>query len=72
MDEGAGGGDTDMGMLPMLGFETQHRTASGGAERSHLPLLDPAVVTKSCPGTAHCHEWPFSAVRLNTTISLNQ
>ena len=23
----------------MLGFETRHRTASGGAERSHLPLL---------------------------------
>ena len=45
MDEGAGGGDTGMGMLPMLGFETRHRTASGGAERSHLPLLDPAVVT---------------------------
>ena len=56
MDEGAGGGDTGMGMLPMLGFETRHRTASGGAERSHLPLLDTAVVTKSCPGTAHCHE----------------
>ena len=23
MDEGAGGGDTAMGMLPMLGFETR-------------------------------------------------
>ena len=56
MDEGAGGGDTAMGMLPMLGFETRHRTASGGAERSHLPLLDPAVVTKSCLGAAHCHK----------------
>ena len=56
MDEGAGGGDTAMGMFPMLGFETRHRTASGGAERSHLPLLDPAVVTKSCLEAAHCHE----------------
>ena len=56
MDEGAGGGDTAMGTLPMLGFETRHRTAFGGAERSHLPLLDPAVVTKSCLGAAHCHE----------------
>ena len=49
MDEGAGGGDTAMGMLPMLGFKTRHRSASGGAERSHLPLLDPAVVTKILP-----------------------
>ena len=43
--------------LDASGFdETRHRTASGGAERSHLPLLDPAVVTKSCLGAAHCHE----------------
>ena len=56
MDEGAEGGDTTMGMLPILGSETGHRTASGGAKRSHLPLLNPAVVTKSCLGAAHCHE----------------
>ena len=49
MDEGAGGGDTAMGMLPMLGFETRHRTASGGAERSHLPPARPCRRDKILP-----------------------
>ena len=48
MDEGAGGGDT-AGMLPMLGFETRHRTASGGAERSHLPPARPCRRDKILP-----------------------
>ena len=48
--------DTAMGMLRCWIVETRHRTATGGAERSRLPLLVPAVVTKSCLGAAHCHE----------------
>ena len=44
----------------MLACTAWHPTASRGVERSHLPPLDAASVTKSRPAAGDCHETPDS------------
>ena len=56
----------------MLGFAAQHPTVSCGTERSHLPPLHDARVTKSCPDMADCHQTPLPAVHSNNKIILYQ
>ncbi len=55
-----------------VGLSARHPTASRGAERSHPPLLDAAVVTKSGPAPADCHENPILAAYGHPPIALNQ
>ena len=62
----------DLLMLADFGSSARHPTASCGAERSHPPPLDAAVVTKSHPAAADCYENPILAVYRQPSIALNQ